>query len=336
METAMNDDITIGALDIGGTKIAATVAGVDGPLARVTQPTVKTGSIRALPEQAIALLESACAQAGVAPQRLTAVGVASAGPFERVDGMIGLANPNICGYGKNDPGLPNDWNVVPLEQVLRERFDHVAIDNDCVAALVAERTFGAVQDERDCVYVTWSTGIGFGFCVDGHVLRGKNGNAGHAGHMLLSERQDALCGCGNRGDLEGLISGRNLGSRLNISAVELFGAARDGHLESREAAIQAAQWFGRGLYNVVAALDTRVFVIGGSVWMHHGAWLIPVVTQEIESRLPALTSGVSVVPAALGGMVADVGALSLVMPPVWIAPWRGRKPWLRIGGEGAS
>jgi glucokinase len=336
METAMNDDITIGALDIGGTKIAATVAGIDGPLARLTQPTAKTGSVRALPEQGIALLEAACAQAGVPPRRLTAVGVASAGPFDRIDGLIGLANPNICGYGKNDAGLPNDWKVVPLEQVLRERFEHVAIDNDCVAALVAERTFGAVQDERDCVYVTWSTGIGFGFCVDGHVLRGKNGNAGHAGHMLMSERQEALCGCGNRGDLEGLISGRNLGSRLNMSTIDLFGAARDGHVESREAATQAAQWFGRGLYNVAAALDTRVFVIGGSVWMHHGAWLIPVVMQEIESRLPALTRGVSVVPAALGGMVADVGALSLVMPPVWIARWRDSKPWVRIGGDGAS
>jgi glucokinase len=59
----MTDDITIGALDIGGTKIAATVAGPNGPLARLTLPTPKTGSVRALPEQSIALLESACAQA---------------------------------------------------------------------------------------------------------------------------------------------------------------------------------------------------------------------------------------------------------------------------------
>lgn len=328
----MTNDITIGALDIGGTKIAATVAGPDGPLARLTQPTPKAGSVRALPEQSIALLESACAQAGVSPERLKAVGVASAGPFERVDGMIGLANPNICGYGKNDPDLPNDWQVVPLEQVLRERFDHVVVDNDCVAALVAERTFGAVQDERDCVYVTWSTGIGFGFCVDGHVLRGKNGNAGHAGHMLMSEQQDALCGCGNRGDLEGLISGRNIGSRLNTSAIDLFGSARDGHPAAREAAMRAAQWFGRGLYNVAAALDTRVFAIGGSVWMHHGAWLIPIVMQEIESRLPALTRGVSIVPTELGGLVADVGALCLVMPQAWIGRWRESKPWSRIAG----
>jgi glucokinase len=326
----MNEHDYIGALDIGGTKIAAVVADSSGPCARLTQPTVKRGPVRALPEQCLALLEAACREAGIGPDKLMRVGVASAGPFERNDGMIGLATPNICGAGKNDPDLPNDWDVVPLEQVLRERFDHVAIDNDCVAALVAERTFGAVRDEPDCVYVTWSTGIGFGLCVDGHVLRGKSGNAGHAGHMMMSERQDALCGCGNRGDLEGLISGRNIGHRLNMSAAELFGAARSGNAAAHEAALEAAKWFGRGLYNVAATLDTRVFVIGGSVWEHHGAWLFPDVLNEIEGRLPALTRGVRLVGAALGGMVADIGALSLVMPPDWIPRWRGSEPWGRL------
>ena len=328
----MSENTCIGALDIGGTKIAAMVADASGPLARLTQPTAKTGSPRALPEQCVALLEAACRQAGIDAGRLSRVGVGSAGPFERSGGMIGLASPNICGGGKNDPALPNDWEVVPLEQVLRERFAHVTVDNDCVVALAAERTFGAARDERDCAYVTWSTGIGFGFCVDGHILRGKNGNAGHAGHMLLSEREDAVCGCGNRGDLEALISGRNVGNRLNISAVELFGSARAGNAEAHEAALQAARWFGRGLYNVTAALDTRLFVIGGSVWTHHGAWLLPVVLRELESHLPALTRDVSLLPAALGGLVADVGALSLVMPAEWVARWRDSKPWSKMRG----
>lgn len=325
--TGMSKDIHIGALDIGGTKIAAMVAGTDGPLARVTAPTAKTGSERAVPEQGLALLESACSQVGIAPDRLWALGVASAGPFVSNDGMIGLSTPNICGGLRRDGSLPNDWEVIPLERVLRERYGHVAIDNDCVAALIAERTFGAVQDEADCVYVTWSTGVGFGFCVDGHVLRGKNGNAGHAGHMMMSEREDALCGCGNRGDLEGLVSGRNIGNRLQLSAAELFGRARDGDPQAHAAALEAARWFGRGLYNVAAALDTRVFVVGGSIWVHHGDWLQPHVQQEIESRLPALTRGVSIRPAGLSGVVADMGALCLVMPEDWIAAWRGKAPW---------
>jgi glucokinase len=317
----------IGALDIGGTKIAASVAGIDGPLGRAVQPTAKTGLDRALPEQALALLETVCRDAGIDSCLLTTVGVSSCGPFVQVDGALALATPNICGGQKHSADLPNDWEFIPLQQVLRERFDTLVIENDCVAALVAERTFGAVQDEPDCVYATWSTGIGFGLCVDGHVLRGKRGNAGHAGHMLMSEQSQVLCGCGNRGDLEGLISGRNLGASLGKSAPEVFAAARAGDAAAQEIATQAARRFGRALYNLAATLDTNVFVVGGSVWTHHGGWLEPLVKREIESRLPALTAGVTVVPAALQSLVADIGAFCLVMPRDWVFRWRRTPPW---------
>ncbi|WP_084199578.1 ROK family protein [Noviherbaspirillum autotrophicum] len=319
----------IGAIDIGGTKIAAMVSNNDGPLARAVQPTAKTGTERALPEQAVSLLEQACRMAGIELSTVSELGVSSCGPFVRTNGLTCLSTPNICGGLTPDSDLPNDWTVIPLEQVLREHFDHVRLENDCVGALIAERTFGAVIDEPDCAYVTWSTGIGFGLCVDGHILNGKNGNAGHAGHMLVSER-DALCGCGNRGDVESLTSGRNIGARLHTSASKLFNAARDGDEASRALAVEAAQWFGRALYNIVATLDTRVFVIGGSVWQHHGDWLAPVVEREIASHFPALTQGVKLVPAALGPLVADVGALSLVLPADWIAQWRLTSPWERL------
>jgi glucokinase len=283
--------------------------------------------VRALPEQAVALLDEACRQAGV--EAVEAVGVASCGPFVRDNGMVALTAPNLC--GARSKSLPNDWDRIPLEAVLRERYGtppgRLVIENDGVAALAAERSFGAVKDEPDCVYVTWSTGIGFGLCVDGHILRGKHGNAGHAGHMLLSEKSEALCGCGNAGDVEALASGRNIAERLSVSAADLFGAARSGDAKALAAAEEAAAWVGRALYNLAATLDTRYFVIGGSVWNHHGDWLAPLVRKEVVSRLPALTEGVEIVPAALGSLVADIGALSLVMPEDWIAEWRRTEPW---------
>lgn len=328
METGL-----IAALDIGGTKIAAVIAGSQGPLIRITEPTVKTGTMRALPEQCLALIDAACAKAKVTPDAVTALGVASAGPFVTLEGQLALATPNICGALAPESGLPNDWEAIPLEAILRSRFSRISIENDCVAALAAERTFGALVGERDCVYATWSTGIGFGLCADGHILRGKHGNAGHAGHMMMSERQDAVCGCGNHGDLEGLISGRNVSRRLHMKTAELFDAARNGNPRARELVEEAARWFGRALYNLTATLDTRRFVIGGSIWLHHGEWLTPIVLQEIESRLPALTRGVSIMPAALGTLVADVGALSLVIPAEWVEKWRATSPWTKLGTD---
>ena len=244
--------------------------------------------------------------------------------------MLGIAAPNICGAGGRSKDLPNDWDVVPLERVLRERFAHVRIENDCVAALMAERLFGSLQGEEHCVYVTWSTGIGFGLCVDGHILGGKHRNAGHAGHMLISEREDALCGCGNRGDVEGLISGRNLANRLGMTAAEIFDAARLGDERALQVAGDAARWFARALYNLTATLDVRAFAVGGSVWQYHGEWMLPMIMREIESRLPALTQGVSVHSASLGAFVTDMGALSLVIPDEWAKAWRDAQPWLAM------
>jgi glucokinase len=321
------DTSLIGALDIGGTKIAATVAHADGPLARVTAPTPKSGSVRAVPEQALALLDAACAKAGITRAALAAVGVASCGPFAQAGGMLTLVTPNICGGKCGSPDLPNDWEAIPLEAVLREQLGKVAIEIDTVAALAGERTFGAAQGEQQCVYVTWSTGIGFGLCVDGHLLRGKHGNAGHGGHMLMDPHSDALCGCGNRGDLEALIAGRALGLRSGADTPALFAAAAAGEPAARATVEAAATWLGRALYNLAVILDTRLFVIGGSVWLHHGHWLAPLVQREIDSRMPALTRGVMLRPAGLGAVTADVGALTLVMPPEWHAHWNRTQPW---------
>lgn len=319
----------IAALDIGGTKIVATLADAGGILARHSQPTVRTGPERALAEQAIAMIESVCGSAAVPPAQIGAVGISSCGPFVRHDGMLALASPNLCGAQPGAADLPNDWEAIPLERVLRERFDNIVIRNDGVAALIAERTFGALQGENDCAYVTWSTGIGFGLCVDGHVLHGKHGNAGHAGHMLMSDQSDALCGCGNLGDVEALTSGRNLDRRLGRNMADLFAAARNGSQEERAIVEQAAGWLGRALYNVAVTLDTRRFVMGGSVWLHHGDWLEPLLMKEIAGRLPALTAGVAIIPAALGPLVADIGACCLVMPESWTARWNATQPWLK-------
>jgi glucokinase len=317
----------IGALDIGGTKIAAVVADAAGPLVRLTEPTIKSGPERALGDQAVALLDAACDRAGVDRSRLTMVGVATCGPLAPLDDMVTLTTPNICGGKNRQSDLPNQWEAIPLEAVLRERFPDVAIEIDCIAALAAERAFGAAQGEPDCVYVTWSTGIGFGLCVDGRLLRGKHGNAGHGGHMLLDPASDALCGCGNRGDLEGLIAGRALGLRTGMATADLFAAARAGEPAARRVVEQAAAWLGRALYNMTVILDTRLFVIGGSVWLHHGDWLAEMVQREMERGMPTLTRGVRIEPAALGTLTADIGALSLVMPPEWGAAWRTSRPW---------
>ena len=304
-------------VDIGGTKVAVSLA-EDGSrelLARQSEPTLKTGRNDAVALQVMRLIDAACAQAGIAPESIARVGVSSAGPFIMKDGCIELATPNICG-GLAGParGSSNDWLTAPIEQPLRQRFAQVRVENDAVAAMEAERRWGALQGMDHCAYVTWSTGVGVGLCVDGRPLRGKNGNAGHGGHTFVADDDNlaAQCGCGNFGDVEGLAAGNSIARRFDMTAAELFARAGNGDAHAMEVVDALCRVLGRLLYNLIATLDLQAISLGGSVFWNNRALLLPKLQAQIDGKLPALTAGVPLVAAGLGEAVGDYAALALL------------------------
>ena len=304
-------------VDVGGTKVAVSVADADGIRGRIVEPTARAGPSDALGQQVVRLIGQSCAAAGIAAGDIVAVGVSSCGPFVLRGGCVELAAPNICG-GLAGParGLPNDWNSAVLEAPLRAAFPGVRVANDGIAALEAERRWGALQGLDHCAYVTWSTGIGVGLCVDGQVLRGKNGNAGHAGHMFVSDNTDALCGCGNIGDVEALIAGnaipRRFASRGYADAAALLAGARADEQAALVLVDDLCRVMGRALYNLVVTLDLQRISMGGSVFWHHRDYLLPKVFGHVDGKLAALTRGFDLVAAGLGEQVGDYAALALV------------------------
>jgi glucokinase len=304
-------------IDIGGTKVAVSLntgAGLD-LVAKRSEPTRKTGSNDALALQVIRMVDEACGEAGVDPSRVQRVGVSSAGPFVLKAGLVELASPNICG-GIAGParGLPNDWMTALLEAPLRHRFTQVVrVENDAVSALEAERRWGALQGYEHCAYVTWSTGVGMGLCVDGRVLRGKNGNAGHGGHMFVSDNDDALCGCGNVGDLEALVAGNAVARRFGADAATLMQRARGGDASATSTVDELCRVMGRALYNITVLLDLQRISVGGSVFLNNQELLLPRLRAQMAGKLPALTSGCEIVAAGLGERVGDYAALALLV-----------------------
>jgi glucokinase len=311
-------------VDIGGTKVAVSltspesnVSPADALRHRRAEPTAKTGAPDAVARQILRLLGEACAEAGASLQDIEAVGVSSCGPFVLKAGMIELAAPNICG-GIAGParGLPNDWTSASLEAPLRAQFANVRIENDGIAALQAERRWGALQGLDHCAYITWSTGIGCGLCVDGHVLRGKQGNAGHAGHLFVSDNLDALCGCGNIGDVEALVAGnamaRRFGPQGYADAASLLQAAQSGDPAATAIVDEVCRLMGRMLYNLIVTLDLQRISLGGSVFWHHRNYLLPRLQSHISGKLASLTDGCGLVAAGLGERVGDYSALALI------------------------
>ncbi len=307
-------------VDIGGTKIAVSLAEAGGRAlrARRSEPTATRGSNDAIARQVLRLIDAACAEAGVPPDSVDGVGVSSAGPFVMNSGCVELASPNICG-GLAGParGLPNDWMTAVIEAPLRERFGgagRVRVENDALAALEAERRWGALQGLDHCAYVTWSTGVGVGVCVDGRPLRGKNGNAGHAGHSFVADDDNsgALCGCGNVGDVEGLVAGNSIARRFRQPAADLLAAASAGDAQAIAVTDALCRVMGRMLYNLVATLDLQRISLGGSVFWNHRHLLLPRLQAQIDGKLKPLTDSVTLVSAGLGDKVGDYAALALL------------------------
>ena len=306
----------VACVDIGGTKIAVNVVDPRGALGRLVEPNVKQGASDALARQVLRMISATCQAAHLRPTDLAAIGVASCGPFVLNQGQVELASPNICGgLAGAARGLPNDWTTALLEAPLREAFAQVRVENDGIAALEAERRWGALQGIDNCAYVTWSTGIGTGLCVDGHVLRGKNGNAGHAGHMFVSDNFDALCGCGNVGDVEALVAGNALPRRFSAwpDAASILIAASAGDTCANTIIDEVCRVMGRALYNLVVTLDLQRISLGGSVFWHHRDYLLPRLQSHISGKLTALTDACMLVPAGLQDRVGDYAALALVV-----------------------
>jgi glucokinase len=308
----------VACVDVGGTKVTVSVVDERGVQGWLTEPTVKEGASDALGRQVARMIGLSCAAAGVLPAQIAAVGIASCGPFVLNHGLVELAAPNICGgLAGAGRGLPNRWTSAVLEAPVRNIFPDVRVCNDGIGALQAERRWGALQGFDHCAYVTWSTGIGVGLCVDGRILKGKNANAGHAGHMFVSDNDDALCGCGNLGDVEGLIAGNAIPRRFAAQgftdAAALFNAAKAGHPDALALVDELCRIMGRALYNLVVTLDLQAISLGGGVFWHHRDFLLPRLDAHLQGRIPALTTSFKLLPAGLQNKVGDYAALALVV-----------------------
>ena len=110
--------------------------------------------------------------------------------------------------------FPGDLNFLE-GQLLADVIDAgdlpIFADNDARTALVAEVLWGAARGKRNVVLLTLGTGVGGAALVDGAILRGASGAAGHLGHMTL-DLHGGLCICGNRGCVETRFSSRAIES----------------------------------------------------------------------------------------------------------------------------
>ena len=215
-------NLTLG-FDLGGTQVRAALVQDGIILKRAALRTDVAGGPENVMQQFLALASEVRAPDELA--RVCAVGVASPGPIDTIAGNI-----------EHIPTLPG-WDNFALRDRVSALFDLPCIvENDGISAAYGEWQHGAGKGFANIVYATVSTGIGGGVVVDGRLLHGRKGMAGHIGHFQM-DPLGPVCNCGAAGCFEAFAAGPALAKRARSSATAnpqgyLGSVATNGQIDS--------------------------------------------------------------------------------------------------------
>ena len=309
-------------VDVGATKIRVCVGYESGELIwRKSTDMPTPGRVERYVGQLVERVREGVSKVP-AGERVSGIGVASVGPLDLHRG--GMDSP---------ANLP--YKFVPLMGPIGEAFGaRVALMNDANAAVLGEKKFGAGKREDNLVYITISTGIGGGAIVDGHLLSGKDGNAGEVGHVVVDPRGRLTCGCGRRGHWEAYCSGRNIPNLASVLAEEHADAVAKGGLQDllgirggevnsatilrrasqgNEFAKRVAEEMGElnalGVANTVNVFDPALITMGGGVALNNPRLVLAPVRRLVPKN--AINRPPRIILTPLGEDVVLLGALSL-------------------------
>jgi glucokinase len=211
----------------------------------------------------------------------------------------------------------------------------VFADNDARVALAGEMVWGAARERENVLMLTLGNGVGGAAIIDGRLLRGHSGVAGHLGHVTV-DPDGVLCACGNRGCLETVFSARAIEAEAHAavhrgcdsvltrlfreqpqlaSCRTVFQAARENDAVARTIVSRAISKLAAALAGLLHLFDPEIVILGGSV-ADAGADLLVPLQEEVWSRSRGLLGrDVPIVEQMVADRSGIVGAAGLVMAP---------------------
>jgi predicted NBD/HSP70 family sugar kinase len=270
----------------------------------------------------LSLIRDLISGAGVAPQRVSGIGICAPGPLNARRGLL-LTPPNF----------PN-WDSLPLVQIVEQETGLPAfIDNDANAAALAERWFGVARGMDNFAYILAEGGVGSGIFIGGDIYRGEHDVAGEIGHTTI-DWHGKRCDCGNRGCLEMYASPASAEQRVQeavaagepTTALELAGgdpdrityelivsAAKQGDALARRVLLDMIDALGVGVVNIVNSFDPEAVILGGRLALA-GDLLLDRLREIVAER--AMVNELRPLSIQLGAVRTDapvVGAFCLVL-----------------------
>ena len=291
----------IGAVDIGGTKIAVGGIREDGTIAHRCECLTKPAKGF---QHAMQRVKEMLRNVATTCSRLDGIGIACPGPLDPFTGIIG------------DVGTLPGWQGGDLVKELQSEFViTVAVENDADAAALAEMNWGAAKGSKNFIYVTVSTGIGGGIILAGELYRGVADSHPELGHQVI-DSSGPKCYCTAHGCWESLASGSAMSSWMReqepdavaTSAAEICELARQGNQLALRTVKREGYYLGLGLANLVTLFAPDTIALGGGVMKSSSLFLDDAlrVVRDTSTQVPAEKTRITL--AALGSDTGLLGA----------------------------
>lgn len=253
----------------------------------------------------------------------------------------GLSKEEILGIGIGVPGpvLPDGtvkrcvnlgWGARNVaEEMFHKTGLSAYIANDANAAALGEMWQGGAIGYSDVVMVTLGTGVGGGIVLNGRILSGADGAGGELGHIPVNDNETESCSCGKKGCLEQYASAtgivRMAKKRLasehtdtildvkdQLTAKDIFDAAKAGDDMSLEVVEQLGEILGTALAAIACVINPQIFILGGGV-SKAGEILLEVTEKNFKSRAFQMCKNTEIALAKLGNDAGIYGGMQLVM-----------------------
>lgn len=276
------------AVDIGGTKMAAGLMTTKGELLDRDMVLVDHRlSADALFGELVTLVNSQMIRArDHHHMRPVAIGLGCAGPISR--GAATVSPINI-----------HAWREYPLrDRLVAATTLPVYADLDAKALALAEGWLGAAQGHDSFMAMVIGTGVGGGIVLNGQLVDGAEGNAGHVGHIIV-EPNGRRCPCGSKGCLEAEASG---------PAIEQI-TGRPPSEPTYEIMQRTGRLVGHAAASVCNLLDLDLVVVGGSVALGFGATFFNSAQEALDDHARIhYARGARISPVRLGDKGPLIGA----------------------------
>lgn len=312
----MADQIYVG-VDLGGTAIKVGLCDVQGKLLSTYEgPTGTEHGAETVLENIASYARKLVADSSYTWEQVAGIGVGVPGFMDIPTGFVKLS-PNL------------GWRDVPVKKILEEKLEKtVRIDNDANVAALGEAWSGAGTGIPNVVCYTLGTGVGGGIIIGGRIYQGYSGMAGELGHMSVVPDLEAIdCGCGKKGCLETVSSATgiirmgkeavargehtSLALSEDITAKDVFDAAKTGDEVSLRIVNRAALYLGKSMATLSVVVNPQRYIIGGGVSKAGDILFDAIRKYYTECSQEAAREGVDIVPAVLGNDAGVVGAAGL-------------------------